>query len=346
VAEERESALKEYTSRGALVYYALVLPALVAEVVFSVAVASSPGDLLAPGGVGGGLATTTVQLLPWFLLLASVYAVFAFRSSLLVSFLIVSFFIAASVAGTISFAGAPLDLGDAVLLVVAATFLALAGFNYARGVKLLGRRKADVTTSGPLGYNLIGLAADSAVPLVAALALVGLVETVVGALGAQAARLPPPLSSLATLYLQTRVGTVFTTLFVAGAAIWVMRQFLEPIILHFTLTPADARRELLAEIEPTLKSVRKVRAYKPSGGLAWGVIGVAYCVGLFTALAFFVPRAEFAKDLVAALTLHPTPPTQLEVLMETTLQNGLVKIDILYAQSQDFIRTVVRILWG
>jgi len=314
--------------------------------VFSIAIVSTPGDMLTQAAPGGSAVTAAVQLLPWALLAASVYAIFSFRPSLLVTLLIASFFVAASVANGIAFLGVQLDLGDTVILVVAATFLALAGFNYARGVKLLAGRRPDVTSSGPLGYNALGLALESVFPLAAALALVVLVETVVGDLGAQAARLPAPLSALASLYLQSRIGIVFATLFVAGAAIWVMRQFLEPVILHFTLNASDAKKELLAEIEPTTRGVRKIARYRPSGGLAWGLLTVAYCAGLIAALAIFLPRGEFSRDLFATLDLHAPSPTPAEALLQNSIQNALVKINILYAQSQDYIREIIQLLWG
>jgi hypothetical protein len=336
--------LSRYATKEALIYYALVLPALVAEMVFSIAIVSTPGDLLAQAAPGG--VAVAVGLLPWLLLAVSVYAIFSFRPSLLITLLIASFFVAASVANGIAFLGVQLDLGDTVILVIAATFLALAGFNYSRGIKLLAGRRPIVTSSGPLGYNALGVALESALPLLAALALVVLVQTVVGDLGAQAPRLPEPLSTLASLYLQSRIGLVFTTLFVAGAAIWVMRQFLEPIILHFTLNAADAKKELLAEIEPTTKSVRRVARYRPSGGLAWGLLTAAYCLGLLAALAIFLPRGEFSRDLLAALDLRAPPPAPVESLIQDSIQNALVKINILYAQSQDFIRGIIQLLWG
>lgn len=124
-----------------------------------------------------------------------------------------------------------------------------------------------------------------------------------------------------------------------------MRQFLEPVILHFTLNATDAKKELLAEIEPTTKSVRKIARYRPSRGLAWGLLTVAYCVGLVAALAIFLPRGQFSRDLVASLDLHASP-TAAEVLVEDSIRNALVRVNILYAQSQDYIRQIIQLLWG
>lgn len=338
--------LATYASRDAAVFYVLVLPAVVAGLVFSVAIASTPGDLVSQTASYAPAVSLAARLLPLAVLAASAYAVFSFRPSLLVAILIATFFVEVSVANGISILSVQLDLGATVVLVIAATFLALAGFNYARGLKLLAGRRPDITASGPLGYNAFGVALESAVPLAVALALVVLVEAVVRDFQAQASLLPQPLSSLASLYLQTRIGIVFTTLFVAGAMIWVMREFLEPVILHFTLTPSDARKELLSEIEPTTKSVRKIRRYRPTRGLSWGILTLAYCAGIAAALAFFLPPGEFYRDLFGALTLRPPAPSPAETLLASAMHSAMVKADIEFAKTQDYIRDVIQILWG
>ncbi len=345
-APDAPSLAARYASRDAAVFYVLVLPAVVAALVFSVAIASTPGDLVSQSASYGPAVSVLARLLPLFVLAGSAYAVFSFRPSLLVALLIATFFVAVTVANGISLPGVQLDLGATVVLVIAATFLALAGFNYARGLKLLSGRRPDITSSGPLGYNAFGVALESAVPLAVALGLVVLVEAVVRDFQAQSSLLPEPLSSLVSLYLQTRIGIVFTTLLVAGAAIWVMRQFVEPVILHFTLTPGDARKELLSEIEPTTKSVRKITRYRPSRGLSWAILAIAYCWGVAAALAFFLPRGEFYRDLIGALTLRPPIPSPAEALFQTATQSAVVKVDILFAQSQDYIREIIQIFWG
>ncbi len=41
----------------------------------------------------------------------------------------------------------------------------------------------------------------------------------------------------------------------------------------------------------------------------------------------------------------PPPPRQ-EVLVEDSIRNALVRVNILYAQSQDYIRQIIQLLWG
>ncbi len=339
------SSFSRYATKDALVYYLLSLPAFAAETMFALAITSAPGGLASQVGAEGVLAQVA-QLFPWLMLVLSICAVLVFRPSILVTLLVASFFLAASVTDTVAFLGAQLGLAETVFLVIASSFLALAGFNYARGLKLRGGREPKVTSSGAVGFQVVGVALESILPFAVALGLVALIEAVVAALGAQAARLPAPLSTIASLYLQARVGSVFTALFVAGAAIWVMRQSIEPVILHYTLNASDARKELLAEIEPTTKAVKKIARYRPSGGLSWSVMTVACCAALVAALAYILPIGQLSRDLLAALTLQAPPPTPLEAQFQHSVQNALVRADILYAQSQDVIREVITLLWG
>jgi len=340
------SAIARFTTRDALFYYALVLPAFVAEAVFTVSIASTPGDLISLNSSFGPLFADLAQILPVVFLGLSAYAVFSFRLSLLVTLLIASFLVAMSVANGMSILGVGLNLEATVILVVAATFLALAAFNYSRSVKLMGERLPEVNSAGSAGYNVVSIALESLVPFGAAVGLVLLVEAIVAAVGVQASHLPQPLSTLTSLYLQTRVGLVFTTLFVAGAAIWVIRQSIEPVILHFTLKASDAKKELLGEIEPTTKSVRKMIRYRPSGGIAWGAIAIAYSAGIAISLAYFLPHGQFLRDLSSVLSLRPPAPSNTELLLDNAFQNGIVKADILFAQSQDYIREIIRLVWG
>ncbi len=340
------SRLSKFLTRSALTYYILALPALVAEVIFAFSVQSSAGTLMPQLASLGGAVSATVLLLPWLFLFLSFYAVASFRPSTLVAMLVFSFLFVATTTTSATILGARLDLAGMVLLVIAASFLTLAGFNYARGAELLAGRRLKVASAGPRPYQALGLALEVGTPLVAVLALVLLVQALVGALGVQASHLPQPLSTLASLYLQSRFGIVFATLFVAGATIWVIRQVLEPALLYYTLTPADAKKELLSEIQPTTRSVLKVARYRPSRGLAWGALAVVYCLALVGALAYFLPQGQVARDLLAALRLQPPSPSSAETLFQDSVNGGLVRLDIAYAQSQDYLRAIIRLLWG
>ncbi len=340
------TTLARFTSREALTYYILVLPAVVEVAVFTFATASTPGDIVSLDSSYGTAAGAVVQLLPLLFMAASAYAIFSLRPSLLATLLVASFFIAISVANGIYFFGVALNLSAGVMTVIAAAFLALVSFSYARAIRLMGERKPLTESSGPLGYGVASVGLEVAFPLGAAVALVLLVQATVGAIGVEASSLPQPLSTLSTLYVQSRIGLVFTTLLVAGAFIWAIRQFVEPALLYYTLTPADAVKELLSEIEPTTKSVRKISGYRPSSGLSWCVLTAAYAVGVALALSYLVPHDLLVRDLSAAFSLRPSSPSKTELLLLNAFKDGLVRADILFAQSQDYVREFIRLLWG
>ncbi|MDG6995146.1 MAG: hypothetical protein JRN52_04410, partial [Nitrososphaerota archaeon] len=83
-----------YYNRQAIIYYALVLPALVLELVFSAQIVSNPSEI----GIAG-LLLQIVQLVPFIMLALSLYAIIRFRPSLLAAFLSVSFFVFVIVVG-------------------------------------------------------------------------------------------------------------------------------------------------------------------------------------------------------------------------------------------------------
>jgi hypothetical protein len=340
------TAYSRYASREAVVYYALVAPAIVTQTVFAAALASNPAGLVPQITEYGPLLPFAVQALPLLLLLLSVYAVLSFRPSVLVTLLVASFFVSTSASAQVELLGAPLNLGEAVAVVVLASFMALIGFSYARGLKLLGGRELRAESAGPPVYQALGLLLDFGFPIAASIALVAVVEAAVGAFGVQAARLPEPLSTLATLYVQTRVGLVFTTLLVAGAMIWILRQFVEPAILYFTLTYQDGVKELLSEVAPTTKKVAKLASYRATGGLSWGVLGVFYCIGIAVAVAVFLPPGETLRDLQSVFNLKPPAPSPLELALQRTLQNAVIRADILVQEGQDFARSLINLLWG
>ena len=340
------SNLPKYASKEALVYYGLVAPAILTQTIFSVAIASNPAGLIPQIAQYGALAPLAVQAVPLVLLLLSFYAVVAFRPSFLVTLLVASFFVSTSAAAQVSLGGIPLNLGEAVSIVVLSSFLALIGFSYARGLKLRGGRELRAGSAGPMGFRVLGLLLDFGFPAAASVALVAVVEAAVGAFSAQAAKLPEPLSTLTSLYMQTRIGLVFTTLVVAGAIIWILRQVVEPGILYFTLTRQDGIKELHDEITPTTKKVRKLMSYRATGGLAWGALGVFYCTGVAIAIVMLLPPSEAYRNLEAVFNLRAPAPAPFELGFQRAAQQALIKADILIAQGQDLANTIFHLLWG
>ena len=58
------SLASRYATKDALIYYALVLPALISEAAFSIAIVSTPGDLLTQAAPGGSMVAALVSAPP------------------------------------------------------------------------------------------------------------------------------------------------------------------------------------------------------------------------------------------------------------------------------------------
>ncbi len=337
------SSLSRYLNRQALAYYVLALPAIALEVIFTVGIVSNPQSPLAtlPGELSRAL-----TVLPWIIPLFSLYAVLRFRPSILVTLLAISFFVSAITSSQASYLGVQGGFGLSVALVIVATFSALIGFNYSRGAKLRAGRELNLESKGPVGFQIIGLSFELVVPLLITLALVGLVSGAVAVIKTQTGALPAPLSTLSSLYLSTRLGLVFISIFIAGALIWTVRQLLEPVIMYFTITHADAISLALSEVQDVTGKVRKESAARPSGG--WLRVGLAMAVGagVVTLVLLWAGQQGMLGDLLSILTFQTPNTTAPESRMTSAVDYYARQLDNYAIQAQKLLNTLFRMLWG
>ncbi len=337
------SPLSRYLNRQALAYYVLALPAIVLEVIFTAGITSNPQSPLAalPGGLSQALA-----LLPWIIPLFSLYAVLRFRPSILVTLLAISFFVSAITGSQASYLGVQGGFGLSVALVIVATFSALIGFNYSRGAKLRAGRELNLESKGPVGFQVVGLSFELIVPLLITLALVGLVSGAVAVVKTQTGALPAPLSTLSSLYLSTRFGLVLISIFIAGALIWTVRQLLEPVIMYFTITHADAISLALSEVRDITTGVRKESGARPSGG--WLRVGLALAVGVgvVTFVILWAGQQKVLGDLLSILRFQAPNATAPESGTSSAIDYYARQLDNYAIQAQKLLNTLFRMLWG
>lgn len=324
-----------YYNRQAIIYYALVLPALVLELVFSAQIVSNPSEI----GIAG-LLLQIVQLVPFIMLALSLYAIIRFRPSLLAAFLSVSFFVFVIVVGL-----SQLALVATTSLVVTALFLSLIGFNYARATKILGGRNATIESNGPFPTQILSTALELVLPFLAALIVVFAISGALAVIRSQAASLPAPLSTLSSLYLDSQIGLVFASILVAGMVIWSMRQILEPIILYFTITRSDAVSMALEEIDDVVKKARLTAAAKPSAGRIWILGGVACALVVFALSIALSGWQGTLNDLVNAFKSHPVrTPVDTSIIEKS--RSAANQIDSAFVFLENLLRTIIRLLWG
>src|SRR5439155_4334849 len=177
-------------------------------------------------------------------------------------------------------------------------------FNYARAAKVLGGRPALVESGGPLGYQVLSTSLELVLPLLAALALAVAVSAIVTTLTLQTKLLPEPLSTLSSLYLESRFGLVFVSIGVAGALIWAMRQVLEPIILYFTLTYEDGVKMALNEVEDIAKKLRRQARVRPASGRSWFAVSIVCVVSVSSLSLFAVSPQGLLNKLLSIFRLR------------------------------------------
>ncbi len=332
-----------FVNREALTYYVLALPAIILEVIFSIGIASNPLTELST--TAGGL-LQFVRFLPVVIVAASLYAILAFRPSILVTLLTLSFFISAITNSQAGALGTQGGFGLSVALVIFASFSSLIGFNYSRGAKVRSGRELKVDSKGPLGFQVIGTGFELVLPLIITLAMVLLVSGAVAAIRLQAQTLPEPLSTLSSLYLRTRLGLVFISITVAGALIWATRQLLEPIILYFTITRRDAISLALAEVQDITKKVRKVGATKPSGGWSWVLPAGFAAASVIVLASLLVGWQVVYNDILSILTYQTPVQTNTESKLASTINSYFRQVDNFANQGEDTLRSIFRLLWG
>lgn len=334
------SLLSKYYSRQTLIYYALVLPALILEILFFTIIVSNPGQI-APEVAHLGSLVEAVQFVPFAMLALSLFAIIKFRPSMLAVFLTVSFFVFVIVGGI-----DPLTLIAATSLVVVSMFLSLIGFNYARAAKLLVGRTANVESGGPVLTQVLSMTIELALPFLAALIIVFAVSGAIQMIRSQASGLPPPLSTLTLLYLDSQIGLVFASILIAGVIIWSMRQILEPIILSFTITRSEATAMALGDIDDVVKKARSTSLLKPSSGKVWVVGGIACAIIIFGLSSSLIGWQNTVNDLLNTIKSQPTFRTPVDSTIITRTNDLVSHIDYAFVLFQNLLRTIIRVLWG
>lgn len=331
----------KYFGRQAVIYYALVFPSLVLEVIFS-AIIISNADQIAPRISSlEGVIAPLVELIPFVMLALSLYAIAKFRPSMLAAFLAISFFIYV-IAGSLG----PSVLIASTALVIITMFLSMIGFNHGRSVKLLSGKQARIESSGPIQPQVLSSILDIFFPFLAALIMVLAASGAVDLISAQAKSLPDPLSTLTTLYLNSQLGLVFTSILVAGVIIWSTRQLLEPVILYYTITRSDALSMALREIDDIVKNSRETANSKPASGKVWIAAAIICVIVIFALSTALEGWNGDLNDVASMLQLHPAVRTFVDSNIASRASLLVERIDSGYAFLENLLRTIVRILWG
>jgi len=325
--------LGAYSSRQARIYFALSAPALVLEFVFATGLVLNLGGVAS--SVGGDLALA-VGIVPWVVLIVAIFAFLRFRPSLLVATLAFSFFLSAVTGSQAGLLGAQGGFGLGAGLVVIGVFCALIGFSYSRGANLKAGRDLRAESQGPVGFQVLGVSLEFGMPLLITLGVIALVSVIVGAASSEVNVLPQPLSTISSIYLSTRFGLASVVILVAGLAIWTIREFLEPVILYYTLTYDEAVDQALGEVDDVRKSIRRDAKV---GWIPTLAVSEVALVAILVLTTHFMGAGTVLSALKSVFTFRSSSPSPTEA-------SFVGRADQLEAQMQYILNTIFRMLWG
>lgn len=316
-----------YSSRNMAVYVALSVPAIVIEILLSLSIASSPSLAGVPFSV-------LVQLLPWVVTAGSVFAILTFRSSLLLTLLVLGYFVSAVVSQStsVAVAGATLDPSAGAALVVVSVFLALMAFGFARSAKIQSGKKADLVSRGSLPFQVVGFSLDFGVPAALAVMLVLVTTGIFGVVKGSLQSLPPPLSGIFASGLGSPFAAVFVTLVIAGVTLWTFRELVEPVVMYYSITREDAVKLLQEDLAIVAKPLE--RSLKRD--LRGGAFTVLVIVGIL-ALAY----VEFGPSALASQL-----PAAFGAGRPASYPSFTVQTNNMFNELERLIESIIRLLWG
>lgn len=319
-------SLQVYTNRNMIAYFALSVPALLLEAFFILRLLKIPVTSL-PGVLH--YADLAVQIAPWLVLAVSVFAVVRFRTSLLLTLLIVSYFISAIVSGSASLnaAGYLLNQDEIAAFVVIASFCSLISFGFVRAAKI-EKKRAKVESRGPIPHQIIGVFLELFLPALVAVGLVVTTIRVVDALRTETLLFPSPLSSIFSSFLLSPVITII----IAALVLTLVKDLIEPWVLYYTLKPEDAvgmMRKEAREMESGKGFARRLG----SGGMLFSLIVI---VILLAIVVVFFGTGSLTSNAYSLLRLgSPTPEPDF-----------LIRINNDFIQFENLLNTIIRLLWG
>ncbi|MCL4437066.1 MAG: hypothetical protein M1503_06555 [Thaumarchaeota archaeon] len=338
-----DSRAAMFLTREGATYLFLTLPALMVQATYSIAIYST-----APLSVAG--IPPPFNLIPYDLiirligaaaLIIALVSIAMFRPTLNMLTLGASYFIITLL---------PHTLTTEPLILLISIFLLMISFNYGRTAQTVAGRKPIISSTGPFHLKILSVSLSWVLPVAAAVALVAATSLVAGLAQSESTVLPYPLADLVRLYLQTRIGFVLLATAAAGVLLWIIREFLEPAILYYSLDSAGARQMLIEEYNYEKQGLEKrflrrkigspIQLKSPSQ--RW-IIACAVLASLL--LMLFGPTPSMMAER-SGLASSIVPKGLDEEALLKIFSAATHYIDSKMLQVENLIRYFISLLWG
>ncbi len=336
------------THPQALWYYALASPVIIIEILLLSISISHSNPILAsvqPPQYTVWLEVwlvsaflQLVSLAPWILIAASLYALFSARPSTLIILQTVLLLFVASTVGQVDFFVAA--------SVVLSSFTTLVGFNYLRAARVLSGRALDSESRGPPLLRAVTFGFDFILPVSAALGTMAIVALVMSLVTAQVKILPEPLATLGGLYLESNLYLILTTITVAGGVVWAMRELVEPVVMRYTMSRADAEEMAFSQITDIARKVWSQSRKKSSTARSSLYLSLAAASLILLILIFSQGPGPIFNDFLSTVGVIRNSASRPEVLAENSAKNIVKQIDHWAATLESIARFIIKLLWG
>jgi len=332
------------THPHALTYYALALPVIFTELALIGTSMNSYNGILYNVQAGllpsdwSSLAIQLGYILPWTLVAFSVYALFSARPSTLIILQTVLFLFFSATVGEV-------DFFQSASLVLS-SFSTLLGFSYLRAARLLGGRELKGESSGPTFLRVISLGFDLVLPISFTIGAMAIVALVMNAIQSQVGSLPQPLATLGTLYLQSNFYLILTTISVAGGVVWAARELLEPLVMRFTISKADAEEMAFSQIADIARKTWWDSVKKRGRGRRLVYMSLTGAGVSILILVIIQGPGLIGGDLLSLIGVGRAPVTRPEVAASNLATNSARLFDQVALNFEKLARFVIKLLWG
>ena len=325
-----------------LLYYAFASPAVLVGVFFSLSLLTNGSSIsheLQIPLLGIPIATALE-------LVALGFGFFSLikRNILILSILpVISFFLYMAGYGE-QLRVSPLPVGLVNSIVFVSTLSALASFRYSRAAELSRRGRPILQASGPIGYTILNHVLDFVFPLLIVIFLTLTIIWSLSALKEVFNKIPGPLSSIAVEYLSTSIGQATFGVLVFGSIMWIIKQFIEPFLLNYSLLPNQALALLLSEEEGYHKLIN-AKELKIKGSRGWLILSVSLFVITYGLILYFNGPEYLTNTLNS--TFGRTPIVQgFDRFVYDGFNSIADRLTGFVLQGENLIRIILKMLFG
>jgi hypothetical protein len=238
----------------------------------------------------------------------------------------------------------PLPVGLVNSIVFVSTLSALASFRYSRAAELSRRGRPILQASGPIGYTILNHVLDFVFPLLIVIFLTLTIIWSLSALKEVFNKIPGPLSSIAVEYLSTSIGQATFGVLVFGSIMWIIKQFIEPFLLNYSLLPNQALALLLSEEEGYHKLIN-AKELKIKGSRGWLILSVSLFVITYGLILYFNGPEYLTNTLNS--TFGRTPIVQgFDRFVYDGFNSIADRLTGFVLQGENLIRIILKMLFG